>query len=126
MGQQQLLLIVVGVIAVGIAITIGMSLFKAHAIESKRDHIINECISLATIAQQYCAKPSEIGGGGKKFTGWSVPSQFSHTANGSFAAEVYADSVIITGTGNEVVTGNDSIKVQMTVLQSDYRVKVIN
>ena len=40
MGQQQLLLIVLGVILVGIAIILGVNLFRANAVESKRNNVI--------------------------------------------------------------------------------------
>ena len=37
MGQQQLLLIILGVIIVGIAIAVGLSLFSAQSIQSNKD-----------------------------------------------------------------------------------------
>ena len=56
MGQQQLLLIVLGVIVVGVAVIIGINLFRANAIEQKRDNVMMECITLATQAQQHYLK----------------------------------------------------------------------
>lgn len=126
MGQQQLLLIVLGLIIVGIAIVVGINLFRANAIEAKRNNVLNECINLASMAQQYYMKPTTLGGGGKTFTNWEVPVELRSTANGTFKAEPYEDSVVITGTGNEVVTGNDSVQVQVTVLPTDFRTKVIH
>ncbi len=126
MGQQQLLLIVLGLIIVGIAIIVGINLFRANAIEAKRNNVLNECINLASMAQQYYMKPTTLGGGGKTFTNWEVPVELRSTANGTFKAEPYEDSVVITGTGNEVVTGNDSVQVQVTVLPTDFRTKVIH
>jgi len=125
-GQQQLLLIVLGLIIVGIAIIVGINLFRANAIEAKRNNVLNECINLASMAQQYYMKPTTLGGGGKTFTNWEVPVELRSTANGTFKAEPYEDSVVITGTGNEVVTGNDSVQVQVTVLPTDFRTKVIH
>lgn len=126
MGQQQLLLIVLGLIIVGIAIIVGINLFRANAIEAKRNNVLNECINLASMAQQYYMKPTTLGGGGKTFTNWEVPVELRSTANGTYKAEPYEDSVVITGTGNEVVTGNDSVQVQVTVLPTDFRTKVIH
>ena len=56
MGQQQLLLIVLGVIIVGIAIAVGISMFKSNAQSSNRDQVINDLNNLAAKAQQYYRK----------------------------------------------------------------------
>lgn len=126
MGQQQLLLIILGVIVVGVAIAIGISMFKAHAISSKRDVVTNECVSLASEAMGYYRKPTSMGGGGNSFTGWSVPIQLRQTSTGSYEATIYTDSVVIIGTGNEVVTGNDSVKVKTVAYPASYRTQIIN
>ncbi len=125
MGQQQLLLIVLGVIIVGVAIVAGIDIFTAHAIETKRDLLLHECVELSSMAQQYYKKPKEMGGGGNSFNGWTIPSNMTSTENGSFAANVSASSVVITGTGNEVVTGNDSVKVQITVYPHSYTTTIL-
>lgn len=126
MGQQQLLLIILAIIIVGIAIAISIQLFRASAIDNKRDLLMSECSNIATIAISYYKKPSQMGGGNKTFLGWTVPSQLANTANGSYIASVQANQVIITGTGTEVITGNDSIKVQTTVTASEYFSIIIN
>ena len=126
MGQQQLLLIILAIIIVGIAIAISIELFRASAIDGKRDLLVSECSNIATIAISYYKKPREMGGGGKAFTGWHIPSQLVVTKNGSYLAQVSPTSVIITGTGTEVVTGNDSIKVQTTVSANSINSVIIN
>ena len=116
MGQQQLLMIVLAIIIVGIAIAISIQLFRSNAIESKRDLLIEETTSLATMAIQYYKKPQAMGGGGRSFMGWEIPPQMVQTFNGNFMrAVVNASEVIITGTGSEAVTETDSIKVETTV-----------
>jgi len=115
MGQQQLLLIVLGILIVSIAIFVGIYIFRANALESKRNNVTNELINLAGLAQQYYLKPTSMGGGGKTFAGWRIPAPLSVTANGRFEADVFDDRVEITGIGNEVVTGDDSVEVQTTV-----------
>ncbi len=127
MGQQQLLLIVLAIIIVGIAIAISLQLFRANAIESKRDILIDETTYLGTMALQYWKKPKEMGGGGKSFLGWTIPPPMVTTYNGNFmTASVTANQVIITGTGTEVVTDKDSIQVQTTVTADDINSIVIN
>ncbi len=125
MGQQQLLLIVLGVIIVGVAIVAGIDLFTANAIDAKRDLLLHECVELSSMAQQYYRKPKEMGGGGKSFTGWTIPSNLTSTENGHFTAAVNSSSVVITGTGTEIVTGNDSVKVQVTVYPDNYSTLIL-
>ena len=68
-----------------------------------------------------------MGGGGKSFMGWIIPHQMTQTVNGNFmTSSISPTQVIITGTGSEVVTGNDSIKVQTIVTADDYYTVIIN
>lgn len=127
MGQQQFLLIVLSVIIVGISITIGVILFNENAIEQKRNEIINECTLVASEAQLYYRRPATLGGGGKSFNGWEIPDQFGETLAGFIIqTEVSDDHVIITGTGNEIVTGSDSIKVELYVTPMKYTTTIIH
>jgi len=127
MGQQQLLMIVLALIIVAIAIAVSISLFRANAIDGKRDILIEETTSLGVMALQYFKKPQELGGGGQSFVGWSIPSQMNQTANGSFGISLQqADEIRIVGTGSEVVTGNDSIKVETRITASNIYTVIIN
>jgi hypothetical protein len=127
LGQQQLLMIVLAIIIVGIAIAISIQLFRSNAIESKRDLLIEETTSLATMAIQYYKKPQAMGGGGRSFMGWEIPSQMVKTFNGNFMrAVVNANEVIITGTGSEAVTDTDSIKVETKVRPDGIFTTIIN
>lgn len=67
MGQQQLLLIVLGVIIVGIAIVVGINLFNANAESSTQDSIVAQGTNIGALAQQYYKKPTALGGGGNSF-----------------------------------------------------------
>ncbi|NUM63275.1 MAG: hypothetical protein HUU44_14250 [Ignavibacteriaceae bacterium] len=128
MGQQQLLMIVLALIIIAIAIAISVSLFRANAIEGKRDILIEETSSLGVMALQYYKKPSELGGGGKSFLGFSVPNQMKETVNGNFMRldEMSEQEIKIVGTGSEVVTGNDSIKVVTIVTATEFYTEIIN
>ncbi|MFC2135924.1 hypothetical protein ACFLR4_01710 [Bacteroidota bacterium] len=100
MGQQQLLLIVLGVIIVGIAVVVGINVFTAQSEESVKDAIISDCVNLAASAHQYWRKPTEMGGGGRSFAGWNIPPGLDTTANGIFNISVvgHDDGLQITGT----------------------------
>ena len=115
MGQQQLLLIVIGVIIVGIAIVVGINLASTSAQSANRDAVIADLNNIGAFAQQYYRKPTAMGGGGNSFTGWTIPPNLTKTANGTYTATVGATVVTIVGTGTE--TGNDGTnKVKATAV----------
>lgn len=125
MGQQQLLLVVLGIIIVGVAIVVGINLFSANAVEVKRNNVINELLHLSAHAQRYYRTPTAYGGGSSSFTGWTIPNDLISTPSGRYEAVVKATQILLKGIGNEVVTGNDSIEVHMTVHPSTYQVEII-
>jgi len=104
MGQQQLLLIVLGVIIVGIAVVVGINLFNANAEEATKDGIVSDATNLGAMAQQHYKKPGSMGGGANTFDGtgpngvaWAIPLSLVTTANGGYTAAISAQEVIITG-----------------------------
>ena len=101
MGQQQLLLIVLGVIVVGIAVVVGINLFNANAEEANKDGIVSDCTNLGAMAQQFYKKPASMGGGGNTFTGgtgWIIAVGLDSTANGTYGRTNSDQSTIIVGT----------------------------
>lgn len=126
MGQQQLLLIVLGVIVVGVAVFIGIHLFKSNAIEQKRDLLINEGITVANNAREYFHKPRILGGGSLSFNGWEIPNKMITSGNGSYAAQIFEDQVEIIGTGNELISGDVPIEVKFIVSSIGIETEIIN
>lgn len=115
MGQQQLLLIVLGVIVVGIAVVVGINLFNANAVSSNRDGVVSDLNNLGAMAQQYYKKPTSMGGGGNTFTGWTLPAELDTTANGNYTVTVAAQSVTIQGYGTENAPNGNKINHTATV-----------
>jgi Tfp pilus assembly protein PilE len=117
MGQQQLLLIVLGVIIVGIAVVVGINVFTASSSQANRDAITADLTNLASLAQTYYRKPTALGGGGNTFTGWTVPTSLVRTPNMSadVSATVAAQSVTLVAEGTE--SGNTAAnKVKVTMI----------
>jgi Tfp pilus assembly protein PilE len=124
MGQQQLLLIVLGVIVVGIAVVVGINLFNANAISSNRDAVTSDLNNLGAMAQQFYKKPASMGGGANTFTGWTIPTKMDTTANGTYTISVAAQTVTITGLGTEI--GNDrSTKVKATATVTPTAISIV-
>jgi hypothetical protein len=99
MGQQQLLLIILGVIIVGIAIAVGISMFSSGTIQANKDAIINDLNNLAANGYQYRIRPTTMGGGGGAYTGYTIPTKLASNENASYAVgSVSAASMTFTGT----------------------------
>ena len=127
MGQQQLLLIVLGVIVVGIAVVVGINLFNANATSANRDGVISDLNNLGAMGQQYYKKPTSMGGGGNTFTGWTIPTGLDSTANGTYTKTVAAQTLTLVGTGNEIGTdGTEKVKATATVTGNSITVAVDN
>ncbi len=104
MGQQQLLLLVLGAIIVGVAIVVGVNMFSTSAVNANRDAVVQDCMTLATRAQQWYRTPAILGGGGRSFTGISLSSiRFpNENENGTFTIDGSAGTTCtISGTGTE-------------------------
>ena len=69
MGQQQILLIVLGAVIVGIAVVVGMQMMGESAIDANKQGCTQDLLNLATKAQQWFRTPTALGGGGRTFAG---------------------------------------------------------
>ena len=114
MGQQQLLLIILGVIVVGIAVAVGITMFNDSATSANRDAVTNDLVNLASRAQQYYRRPTALGGGGGDFSGLSGSIKLLTKTSGTSMINGNGEYVILSasssqitlqGQGNE--TGND-------------------
>ncbi len=115
MGQQQLLLLILGVVIVGIAVAVGIQLFRTNAESSNRDAIINDMGVYAAQAQAYWRKPLSMGGGGRTFTGFPFPNAGQVNENGTVTAVVAAQQIVFTGIGVETDANNNRVQATYTV-----------
>ena len=69
MGQQQLLLLVLGIVIVGLAVVVGIQAFGENQKKSNQDALVNDGVRIASDAQAWALKPSAFGGGNGTFTG---------------------------------------------------------
>jgi hypothetical protein len=101
MGQQQLLLIILGVIIVGIAIAVGVSMFGAQSTNANKDAITSSVINIGADAYHYKIRPTSMGGGSQAYTGYTIPSKMRANDNGTYAiSSASATTVVITGTSS--------------------------
>ncbi len=117
MGQQQLLLIVLGTIIVGVAIVVGINMFNTGAVNAERDALLQDVNNVASSAASFWRKPNALGGGNRSFVGVTDVTTFgsdSSNANGVYImSSVTATSFVVTATGaNEGVIVVASISQQ--------------
>ena len=124
MGQQQLLLIILGVIVVGIAVAVGITMFTDNAVNANRDAVTNDLVNLAARAQQYYRRPTALGGGGNSFVGLTADAagltkltNRSVNANGTYSIVTAgtATGLVIQGEGTENADGTNKVTMQIHV-----------
>jgi Tfp pilus assembly protein PilE len=124
MGQQQLLLIILGVIVVGIAVAVGITMFTDNAVSANRDAVTNDLVNLAARAQQFYRRPTALGGGGNSFVGLTADAaglrkltNRGNNANGAYTitSAGTATGVTLHGVGTEVADGTNYVTMDIFV-----------
>ncbi|MBU1422129.1 MAG: hypothetical protein KKG06_02920 [Bacteroidetes bacterium] len=85
MGQQQLLLIILGVIIVGIAIAVAITLYDSWSVISNKDALMNDLHNTSVSAYAFYMKVKIMGGGGGSYSGFDLPAGLKSNANGDIA-----------------------------------------
>jgi hypothetical protein len=112
MGQQQLLLIILGVIIVGIAIAVGLSLFSAQSIQANKDAMINDINNISAHAYQYKIRPASMGGGNGSYVGYTIPGKMATNENGTYTASGQsATNVTLTATSAQTPTNTITVSI---------------
>ena len=101
MGQQQMLLIIVGVIIISIAIAVGIELFGATSISSNKDAIINDMNNIAADAYQYRVRLKTMGGGGGSYAGYKIPTKLQSNDDAGDSVDPQSGYVTLTGISSE-------------------------
>ena len=116
MGQQQLLLIVLGTIIVGVAVVVGINMFTTGAVNAERDALLQDVNNVASAAAAYWRKPAALGGGARTFIGTTDVVTFgadSTNANGTFIMSAVAQAqFVLTATGS-----NEGVVIVATITQ---------
>lgn len=145
MGQQQLLLIVLSVIIVGIAVAVGITTFQSNAVEANRQAVISDLVNYASKAQRFFRTPTQLGGGSQNFQNFGLSPIDTANANGSYAvvttvpsgatqingsiATVSASALTIYIAGSGKETGNDGtnpVKAYTTVVADTISTTILN
>lgn len=127
MGQQQLLLVVLSAIIVGISIVVGMNMFQSGSVQANIDAVTQDVVTIASRAQEWWRKPTQLGGGGRQWTGvnakngrlWAAASFPDSTVNGTYTINApVGNNVTIVGVGVEDGDGDGTAVTVTTVIDS--------
>jgi len=136
MGTQQILMIVLSVIIVGVAVGVGITMFQNQAINSNRQAVIADLNNFAAQAIAWYKLPVNMGGGGNGEPGFL--SSGSATAgllsyigfvdpetgegvdtytndNGTYTLTAGTNTLDIIGTGKEKVGEADYVKATLKI-----------
>jgi Tfp pilus assembly protein PilE len=122
MGQQQLLLVILVTIIVGIATVVAINTFGAAADQANIDAVRQDLATIGAAAQGFYMRPTMLGGGGRTFTdftflGLAVPGNLDtdeddgetlENENGTYTFTATAQLLTITATpASEAGAGED-------------------
>ena len=113
MGQQQLLLLVLGIVVVAVAITSGFFIFEENIKKSNAEALVSDGINIAIAAQAWKVRPPTFGGqtgvprnNPMDYSGFSLPSislNSPHiTQNGIFTITADSRGLVIVGQNNDL------------------------
>lgn len=119
MGQQQLLLLVLGIVIVGLAVVVGIQAFGENQKKANSDALVNDAIRIASDAQAWKLKPAAFGGGANAdgMTGITLQ-QLGYEVDGS---DVYRNlngrfSLRTAGSSSLVIAAEDSTLANFVVV----------
>lgn len=113
MGQQQLLLVILVTIIVGIATVVAINTFSSAAEGANLDAVRQDVASIAASAQGYYIKPAMLGGGGQDFTNVTF-------RNLTFATDTINETALIAANqnGTYIISGRTTDDFDVTAYPS--------
>ena len=131
MGQQQLLLLVLGIVIVGLAVVTGLQAFRVNQKKSNSDALMLTGMRIATDLQTWLQKPAVLGGGRSSTgeipaistvsvtleqLGYPLNSSGQHeTIEGFFSLTPSADGIVILGLSSALGQAGDNNLVTIEV-----------
>jgi len=125
MDYQQILMLILGVIIIGISVAVGLDMFTQEMTKNNRQSIISDMNIFAGVANAYYKSPPNMGGGNRI---WDVDKMglwfgFNYDAvnntivnhNGTYLFSADGDVLTIIGTGTSI--GNDGSTNVEAILQ---------
>ncbi len=137
MGQNQLLMIILGMVVVGVTVAVAIVLVNQNAITANKDAMAADLMNIAAKAQQYYSTPASMAGGGHSYVGLTantagmlrlVSTAFSDNSNGVYSIRTAgtASQVVLQGVGREVLSDGSYPTISCTVTPGNAAVLIEN
>ena len=81
MGQHQILLVILAVIIIGAAVSVGIAHFGAQSVGANKDGVTTSLTMIGADAYHYRLRPNTLGGGGNSYVGYTVPNKLRSDEN---------------------------------------------
>ncbi len=117
-----------GILLIGVAIVVGVAMFKANAVESSRMAIINDLGFYAMRGRQIYLRPTNLGGTNKDFSGITIEqlAPVTQNENGRYYIEsTTKNEMILIGVG-KIVVHQDTVRIRMRVNEAQNKIEIIN
>lgn len=85
MGQQQLLLLTLGIIILGITIAVGIAQFGNQSMRENKSRLESGLRYIAADAVQFKNRPAVQNGGGDSYWGYVLPERVTENDDGTYA-----------------------------------------
>jgi hypothetical protein len=130
MGQQQLLMVVLSMVLVGVAIVVGTTMMQVNAMENARAVLIHDLLTYAGKARGYYWRPPYLGGAGRDFTVVATMNIFFTAGNVNENGRYYIESsskdeLVLGGVASLVVAG-DSVRVRLRINERSSQIEYLN
>ena len=115
MGQQQFLLIVLGVVITSVAIATGLYIYQVSKTNQNKNAIINDISNIASLAQQHRVRSAGMAGGDGSFTGsneFEIPEMLQSNANATYEITNISE-MEVTFRAVSVLNENNAIEVSI-------------
>ena len=121
MGQQQLLLLVLGIVIVGLAVVVGIQAFSENQAKANADAMVNDVIRIASDAQAWKLKPQAFGGGAAEtgFNNVSLAQLGYTTGDNDYTAHTAGDDDFENLNGVFTLTAGDDLTIVGVSYDSD-------
>lgn len=102
MGQQQLIIIVLTALLVGLSVSAGLRYMSANNQSNEVDLIMHQMNTIVGEAKQYALKPRSLAGGEGSFDGFTPENILLNTERVRISLTVGSDWILMQGYGSVV------------------------
>ena len=126
MQQQQLYLLALIFVVVGLAVAAGIGMFSDNSIGANRDAVCHDLVNLALRAHEFYRRPLQQNGGGGSFVGITADpdglGKITNLSGGKNPNGIYSihsagtvTNLVIQGIGNEVLPDGNHVTMRIFV-----------